>query len=106
MSIPPKELMQDLTKGVGKVFIAPYGGGEWTELGEVVTKAIEIKESIQESEMSEKGKEVMINLTVGLAMGKMVEIMDRLIEAYSHRKRRKTTYKTLRHDCAKRNGRR
>lgn len=32
--------------------------------------------------------------------------IDKLINAYKRRKYRKTTYKTIRHDCAKRNGRR
>lgn len=34
------------------------------------------------------------------------DAIDKLINAYKRRKPRKTTYKTLRHDCAKRNGRR
>lgn len=36
----------------------------------------------------------------------MREAIEKLIWGYKHLKPRKTTYKTIRHDCAKRNGRR
>lgn len=35
-----------------------------------------------------------------------LDAINKLCNAYKHRKYRRATYKTIRHDCAKRNGRR
>lgn len=45
------------------------------------------------------------SLTLKFNGREMREAIEKLICAYKHPKPRKTTYKTLRHDCAKRNGR-
>lgn len=131
MSIVPNcgGLSLNRGKSYQKLFIKPYDGGEFTELD---LSEIPVSDSITLEDGSHFDLEIAKPVDFSIffpmkpidrgsmsflkALAECQEITIRLevaskklraaILRYLHRKRRKTTYKTMRHDCAKRNGRR
>lgn len=116
-------------KSYQKLLIKPYDGGEPTEfnLSEIpVCDSITFEDGYHfDLEIAKLGDFSMFfpmkpldsdSMSLFKTLAEFQEITIRLeveckklraaILRYPHRKRRKTTYKTLRHDCAKRNGRR
>lgn len=91
----------DLTQGMGHLMIKPYEGGEFRDLGDVVMDAISVETKYQEANEITIGKPINVIFHVDIDMKKIRKAILKLIG-----KPCKTTYKTLRHDCAKRNGRR
>ena len=99
MSMTPK--LCDLTQGRGHLMIKPYEGGEWRDLGDVVSDAISIETKYPKANEITLGEPIKVTLTINVNTKKIRKAILKLIG-----KPGKTTYKTMRHDCAKRNGRR
>lgn len=106
--MPPKELLKDITKGTGKVYIRNYECKEWQEFGNFVKDAITITEEAPTPESINTTGAITFKFhcKVDPRWQEFLDAINKLCNAYKHRKHRKPTYKTIRHDCAKRNGRR
>lgn len=76
-------------------------------LEEITKDAITIVEEAPIPEFINTTGDVSFTMKLKVNSEKIQKAIDQLLYTYGlFRKRRKTTYKTLRHDCAKRNGRR
>lgn len=84
-----------------KLFIAPCGTEDWKEI------EVEIPIKIITDDMPPTPNSINVRITCEWPnTTDLLERMEKLIASRGHKKKRKTTYKTIRHDCAKRNGRR
>lgn len=102
MSMPPQGIVPNLF-GERKVYIGT-NLCDMKPLQEITKDAITLKEEYPTPEYINATGEVMFTLKCEIyGLRKAIE---RLLYAYEYRKPCKTTYKTIRHDCAKRNGRR
>ena len=96
--------------GERKVFIASINGGEYHELKEVLNGSTTLEASDDDTPapeiMTEGG--YAIRATIKKLPFDIRDLLKqtRILLCFKVGKRRKTTYKTIRHDCAKRNGRR
>jgi hypothetical protein len=110
--MPPKEIMQNCGgyslnrgKSYSKLFIRPCEGGDWKEINGVAKASISIVEELPPPESINATGEITITFKPMFYNRKLHRQMLKLM-GFKVAKPRKTTYKTLRHDCAKRNGRR
>lgn len=101
--MPPKGIVPNLF-GERKVYIGT-DLCDMKPLGEITKDAITIVEEAPTQEFINTTGTVSFTMKLKVNSEKMHKAIDRLLYIYGFRKRRKTTYKTMRHDCAKRNGR-
>ena len=104
--MPPKGIMPNLF-GERKVYIG-RDEVDMKPLEEITKDAITITEEAPTPESINTTGTITFRFhcEVDPKWQKLLDEIDELINAYKRRKPRKTTYKTIRHDCAKRNGRR
>lgn len=100
--MPPKGIAPNLF-GERKVFIGTLDGGAWHEFVQIDKPNAIFIEPTDKSELIDFNP---IEIKLNFRRMKVSEDILRLFGICKFRKPRKTTYKTLRHDCAKRNGRR
>ena len=96
-----REFFENLNIDKHQIFIRSYEDDNWHHLEQVVSDAISVEERLPDEIEVSNFKPISVKYKVRIDWKK---IRKELLVLYA--KPSKTTYKTLRHDCAKRNGRR